>query len=75
MPIYEYYCIDCRETFSALRPMAKADDMIECSACGSLQTQRMLSLFAVHTTGDGSSRITAGGGCGCGGGGCGCGGH
>ena len=78
MPLYEYYCTDCRTKFEALRPMTKADAPIQCKNCESMNTSRALSLFAAHTKGgsnDAPAMSTAGGGfgCGCGGGACGCG--
>ncbi len=79
MPLYEYYCADCQIKFDALRPMSQADTPIQCKACESAKTSRVLSLFAAHTKGDtnGAPAVAAGnggfGGCGCGGGTCGCG--
>ena len=32
MPLYEYFCVDCRTKFEALRPMAQADAKIACDA-------------------------------------------
>ncbi|MEW5960331.1 MAG: zinc ribbon domain-containing protein [Chloroflexota bacterium] len=80
MPLYEYYCADCRTKFEALRPMNKADAPIQCKNCESTQTARTLSLFAAHTNGERSASSMAesgnfGGGCGCGSGACGCGHH
>ena len=46
MPLYEYYCPDCRTKFDALRPMSKADETIACKECESERPTRMLSLFA-----------------------------
>ena len=76
MPLYEYYCTDCRNKFEALRPMSKADASIPCKSCESSKTSRVLSLFAVHAGNGGSTMPTptelgTGGGC-CGGGMCGC---
>ena len=79
MPLYEYYCADCQAKFEALRSMSQADSPIQCRACDSTKTSRVLSLFAAYTKGDanGMPPMSAGnggfGGCGCGGGGCGCG--
>jgi len=75
MPVYEYFCTDCRSKFDALRPMAQADTAIACEACGGTHTSRALSIFAV-IGGDGVSVMEAssGGGCACGGA-CACGGH
>ena len=76
MPIYEYYCADCKTKFDARRPMDKADTAIQCRHCESMRTSRMLSLFAVASSNNESPSMPAnfsgGGGC-CGGGACGCG--
>ena len=77
MPLYEYYCTDCRTKFEALRPMSKADTAIQCKNCESGHTSRVLSLFAAPTKTEGNSSLSTnfspnmGGGC-CGGH-CGCG--
>lgn len=75
MPLYEYYCAECRTKFDALRPMDKADTAIQCKSCESMRTSRVLSLFATHTKAESSTAPTfpakMGGGC-CGGH-CGCG--
>lgn len=79
MPLYEYYCAECRTKFDALRPMEKADAPIQCKNCESMRTSRALSLFATRSkTEAGSSGGPQtfgghGGGGGCCGGMCGCG--
>lgn len=73
MPLYEYFCVDCRTKFDALRPMAEADAEIACEECGGVHTSRVLSVFAVKM-GDGAALAPSGGGCGCGGA-CACGSH
>ena len=72
MPLYEYYCADCHETFESLRPMSQADNELPCKNCQSQRTSRTLSLFATHTKGNSVAPLSApprkmGGGC-CGGG-------
>jgi putative FmdB family regulatory protein len=79
MPLYEYYCSDCRTKFEALRSMEKADAPIQCKNCESVRTARALSLFAAPTkaqSGNPVSPQSFGGGMsggGCCGGMCGCG--
>jgi putative FmdB family regulatory protein len=70
MPLYEYFCTDCRTTFDALRPMNKADAPIRCSKCEGRHTSRVLSVFFAQ--GEGKT-VSGGGGCACGNGACGCG--
>jgi putative FmdB family regulatory protein len=70
MPVYEYYCRDCKTKFEALRPMSKADAPIACKQCEGKHTSRMLSRFAAHSGGKAVAG-TGGGGCAsCGGGSC-----
>ncbi|MBI3361955.1 MAG: zinc ribbon domain-containing protein [Chloroflexi bacterium] len=71
MPLYEYYCSDCRTTFDTLRSMDKADAPITCEKCESRHTARVLSVFFAH--GEGKPVAGASGGCACGNGACGCG--
>jgi len=73
MPLYEYYCTDCRTTFDRIRPMNQADAPVECENCASSHTSRTLSIFATHIKGDSSKSAAmtsnmsnVGGGC-CGG--------
>ncbi|GAB4413294.1 MAG: hypothetical protein Fur0044_07620 [Anaerolineae bacterium] len=77
MPLYEYYCAECRTKFDALRPMDKADTAIQCKHCESMRTSRVLSLFATHTKAEVNSssapNFPARMGGGCCGGHCGCG--
>lgn len=49
MPLYEYECEDCGETFETLVSAGKKDQTKTCPACGSENTERMLSTFAVGT--------------------------
>lgn len=46
MPMYEYMCITCGNTYEKLLPMSKADDGQECPKCGSEKSQRQLSAFS-----------------------------
>ncbi len=51
MPIYEYECLDCGEKFEDFRRAVDCDREIECPACGSKKTQRVLSVFATGPAG------------------------
>lgn len=67
MPIYEYTCKSCETKFDKLvRSMSKQEE-IPCPKCGSKQTTRDLSLFAVGAEA-GPKSAGSPGGCGrCGG--------
>ena len=76
MPLYEYYCSDCRSKFELLVIHQHADDVV-CMKCHSEKVRRLLSVFASPRSGDeyGSYEEMAApsmGSCGCGGGNCGC---
>jgi len=84
MPLFEYYCADCRAKFELLTPFKQADTNIACQKCQSPRVRRLLSVFAAHRGGDGefndgyhwsgpSDTSSMSGGC-CGGS-CGCGSH
>ena len=45
MPIYEYRCSDCGAEFESIRPVSRADDPIDCNACGRPAT-RQISNFS-----------------------------
>lgn len=45
MPIYEYRCPDCGNEFESIRPVSRADDPIDCKACGKPAT-RQISNFS-----------------------------
>ena len=57
MPIYEYTCRKCSGKFEQLvRSMKAADEAVKCPECGSSETARSLSVFAVSsTTGSGGA--------------------
>lgn len=48
MPLYEYLCPDCQESFETLRPLDVRDDPAECPRCRRMTEQRKLSTFAAH---------------------------
>ncbi len=78
MPLYEYFCNDCQQTFESLRPMSQADAPIACKTCDSPRTARALSLVAAPSKGPsggvfGSTKAGESGGWGCGSEACGCG--
>ena len=66
MPVYEYYCSNCRAKFEALRPMREADAPIQCEHCDSKRTARVPSVFFASSGGK-PVEGTGGGGCACGG--------
>jgi putative FmdB family regulatory protein len=51
MPLYEFACQDCGKSFDKLLGFSQADQPQTCPACGSRQSRRKLSAFAVGGTG------------------------
>ena len=45
MPIYEYRCAACGAEFESIRPVARADDPINCKVCGG-PASRQISNFS-----------------------------
>jgi putative FmdB family regulatory protein len=74
MPVYEYVCTDCNDTFDKLVHSFSAADEVTCKTCESPRVKRLISSFA--TVGGFDDQLTmsqsprAGGCCG---GSCGCG--
>jgi putative FmdB family regulatory protein len=65
MPLYEYICDDCDETFEVIRSVADTDE-VTCPECGR-PARKKLSWFATGTSsaggcGTGGSRGRFGGG-------------
>ncbi|MCH6580351.1 MAG: zinc ribbon domain-containing protein [Nitrospinae bacterium] len=46
MPLYEYYCEDCRKDFTLLQPASVNKDETVCSECGSSQVRYQMSTFS-----------------------------
>jgi putative FmdB family regulatory protein len=60
MPIYEFSCTKCGHEFEKLVKSMTSDLAAECPKCGSAQTQRALSTFAVGAEAPKSSPRGAG---------------
>ncbi len=50
MPVYEYNCRDCRESFEKLVRIVGAQQIV-CPHCGSSNTLKKLSIFATKSAG------------------------
>jgi putative FmdB family regulatory protein len=66
VPIYEYYCADCKTDFDKLVKISDANAKQECPECGGRHTQKKLSTFA--TSGGSIGQGAAASSCGSGGG-------
>ena len=47
MPLYDYICNHCDNSFSELRRTTEIDSPINCPECGKMETSRLLSCFSV----------------------------
>jgi len=65
MPLYEYYCADCKIKFEALRRMSQADDPIACVRCQGTNTSRTISTFAAISKESGGESRSLGDTSGC----------
>jgi putative FmdB family regulatory protein len=65
VPIYEFSCLSCRQTFDVFGGYASRDQRQVCPECESTNTKAMFSTFAV--VGSGEASIQTSGGCACGG--------
>ena len=71
MPMYEYRCERCIQSFTLLQSVHVQAGETICPHCGTNKIQRLFSTFASKVDGN-AEPPRAGGGHGCGSGGCGC---
>ena len=62
MPIFEYKCGKCGETFESFSQRAIATKPPVCPTCGSKDAERVLSVFAGRGEGGSGCGSTTGGG-------------
>lgn len=48
MPIYEYKCRKCKESFEAIRPVGDDGRDLACPACGTESPEKLPSVFAAQ---------------------------
>jgi putative FmdB family regulatory protein len=70
MPLYEYVCSDCRETFTLLQTVHVKPEETVCPQCGKDHVQKRFSTFASKVEGrnvpsGGGSHSCPPTGCGC----------
>lgn len=66
MPLYEYQCADCRESFEVLQRLGEGAAGLQCPSCGGDDLAKQFSTFAASTAPATGSRSAAPGGAGCG---------
>ncbi|BEQ16281.1 FmdB family zinc ribbon protein [Desulfoferula mesophila] len=60
MPIYEFYCPRCQESFETL--VFKKNEKVTCPKCDCAKVERLLSGFA-HKSGSGGKMVSSSSGC------------
>lgn len=65
MPLFEYHCTACGAKFDEL--VSRADETVACPTCHSLDTEKLLSVFAASVSGSSALPSCARPGCGAGG--------
>ena len=65
MPIYEYRCKQCDETFDKLRSFSQADAPVRCPHCEREGAERVISTFASFSKARDGSSASIGGNGGC----------
>ncbi len=53
MPVYEYKCDDCKESFSVLQSMKVDEKDIVCTECGSSRVTKKISSFSCSSSSEG----------------------
>lgn len=61
MPIYEYRCQQCEETFDKIRSFSDADAPVQCPHCQQEGAERMISAFASFSKARSGSSVSMGG--------------
>ena len=69
MPIYEYICLKCSNTFALLQPIYPAENNTECPKCSSKEVKKVISSFSCASSGSSTSSSMSAPGFGGGGGG------
>ncbi len=46
MPLYEYYCNDCRTKFELLTTYVESEVDVECARCHGAHVRKLISVFA-----------------------------
>ena len=57
MPIYEYECRNCNESFEKMVSFSDADKLPECPNCMSMETHKIISVAASFTSSGAGVRV------------------
>ena len=59
MPMFEFVCHECRQSFEELLRSASLINEVVCPACGSQLVKKKISAFASRISGEGSFSLGA----------------
>jgi putative FmdB family regulatory protein len=59
MPLYEFDCLDCGESFEKLVRSVSAINQVVCPTCGQPHVQKKLSMFASGGSKSGSTSVSS----------------
>lgn len=63
MPLYEFVCAECGNSFEKMLRFSQADEAPKCPVCGSEETTRQISTFATFGGTSGSFSAAPGANC------------
>ena len=69
MPLYEYRCKSCGQTFEKMMRWSEAERVQVCPSCQSQNTQKKVSIVASSSSSMGMTSFSSSSSCGSGGGG------
>jgi putative FmdB family regulatory protein len=64
MPLYEFQCVTCHQTFEIRRSMNDNLSLVECPGCHGYEVRRVFTPVAAFS-GSGGQRVAVGGSSGC----------
>ncbi|MBI5565763.1 MAG: zinc ribbon domain-containing protein [Chloroflexi bacterium] len=64
MPLYEFHCATCNQSFEIQRKMSDSLSSVECPTCHGGNVQRIFTPIAAFS-GSGGQRVAVGGSSGC----------
>ncbi len=71
MPIFDYHCVDCEQTFEVFHKVKERSEDIVCPNCSSRNFKKLMSAPAVSMGASSSGSGCESGACGCSSGACG----
>jgi putative FmdB family regulatory protein len=60
MPLYEYRCQACGDTFETIRGLNDKDEDVECPQCGAKKAEKLMSACTIKGASSSSSTSSCG---------------